>query len=209
MRQAAKADPRTDRVVLENPAVVAALDETLLARYLPVVRAELERTVFDYQPREAIPSIESTTSSGLQLARKLTFALFDPNDFLFLRCSVSVDRLGYMVEKEFYLDLPESTNPAYLWRILGAPSFAGNPPSLMVQRSALHPELGTFFWIKFQAGRGFQSGPWAMHSEGIADVTKTINDACEMYEASMIEPFVSLDDVDRFLDVASRSFEAS
>ena len=208
-QKAAKADPKTDRVVLENPAVVASLDELLLTKYLPVVRAELEKTGHDYHPREAVPTIESTTLSGPQLARKLTFTLFDPNGFLILRCSASVDRLGYMIEKEFYLDLPESTDPAYLWRILGDERFAGNPPSLMVQQSVLHPEMGTYFWIKFEAGSGFQSGPWEMHSEGLADITRTIRNACEMYEGSMIEPFGSLDDVDRFLEIASRSFEAS
>ncbi len=209
VREATEADPRNDRVVLENPAVVASLDELLLTKYLPVVRAELEKTGHDYHPREAVPTIESATISGPQLARKLTFLLLDQLGFLFLRCSVSCDRTGYMVEKEFYLDLPESTDPKYLWRILGDERFAGNPPSLMVQRSVLHPEMGTYFWIKFEAGTGFQSGPWEMHGEGLADITQTIRNACEMYEQSMVEGFQSTDDVDRFLEIAKRSFEAS
>ena len=143
------------------------------------------------------------------LRRRLTFTLFDDLGSLFLRCSVSCDRLGYMVEKEFYMDLPESTDPTFLWRILGDLRFTGNPPSLTVQRSVLHPEVKRFFWIKFQAGEGFDSGPWEMHGEAIADIKRTIKDACEMYEASMVEGFQSLEDVDRFLEVASRSFESS
>lgn len=208
MQEAAKADPTKDGVVIENPAAVSYLDEVLLERYLPVIRSELEKTGYIYHPSEEVPTIESTWKVD-RLARRLTLTLFDDLGSLFLRCSVSCDRLGYMVEKEFYMDLPESTDPRFLWRILGDLRFTGNPPSLTVQRSVLHPEVKRFFWITFQAGEGFDSGPWEMHGEAIADIKRTIKDACEMYEASMVEGFQSLEDVDRFLEVASRSFESS
>ena len=188
---------------------IAALDEFLLKRYLPFIRTELEMTGYPYSPsRDAIPSIESAWK-GPELARKLTFMLFDELKFLFLRCSVSCDGLGYLVEKEFFLDLPESTDQKLLVRILGDARFAGNPPSLMVQRSALHPDLSKFFWVKIEAGSGFDSGPWQLHGEALTDIEHTIKNACEMYEASMVEGFQSADDVDRFLEVASRSFESS
>jgi len=134
--------------------------------------------------------------------------LFDPLGFLFLRCSISVDNQGYMVEKEFFLGLPESTDQSYLWRILADPRFAGNPPSLTVERSDNHPvKWNGFFWIKLEAGKGFVSGPWNLHSEGIADINRTIGDACAMHEQSMVEGFHSLQDVERFLETAYRSFE--
>ena len=205
---AMKADPRKDRVVLEDPTTVAELDQILVTKYLPFIRAELKKTGYPYRPEDLTSAIESATAIGPRLARKLTFMLFDKDDFLFLRCSVSCDEMGYMVEKEFYLDLPESTDQKLLVRLLGDPRFEGNPPTLMVQRHAVRPELGTTFWIKFEAGRGFISGPWKLHGEALADIGRTIKDACEMYEASA-EGFQSLEDVDRFLVVASRSFEAS
>ncbi len=208
VREATNADPRQDRIVLENPMAVAALDEILVNRYIPFIRAELEKTGYPYRPRDLTSTIEST-ADGPRLARKLTFMLFDEGDFLFLRCSVSCSKMGYMVKKEFYLDLPESTDKKLLLHLLGDPHFAGNPPSLMVQRHALRPEWGTFFWIKFEAGDGFISGPWELHGEALADIGRTIQDACEMYEASMVEGLKSLDDADRFLEVASRSFESS
>ena len=68
--------------------------------------------------------------------------LFDEGDCLFLRCSVSCSKTGYMVEKEFYLDLPESTDRKLLVHLLGDPHFAGNPLSLMVQRHALSARMG-------------------------------------------------------------------
>ena len=69
--------------------------------------------------------------------------------------------------------------------------------------------MGTLFWIKFQAGGGSQSGPWKLHGEGLADITQTIRNACEMYEQSMVGGLHSMDEIDRFLEIASRSFEAS
>ena len=204
--EAKRADPSGDRVILENPRAVEALDELLLTKYLPLIREELEKTVYNYAPRDT-PNIESTWN-GPQLARKLTYMLFDPTDFPFLRLSVSCHRSGYMIEKEFTLNLAEATEPGFVFRILGDPHFAGNPPSLHIERSVLHPEWGTLM-VEIHAGSGFDSGPWGLHSEGLADIARTIKDACEMYELSMIEPFESLEEVDRFLEVAHRSFEAS
>ena len=205
---AMNADPREDRVVLEDPETVAALDEVLVAQYVPFIQAELEKTGYPYSPEDLTSAIESATAIGPRLARKLTFMLFDEGEFLFLRCTVTCDEMGYMIEKEFYLDLPAATDQRLLVRLLGDPRFEGNPPSLMVQHHALRPDWGTSYWIKFEAGGGFISGPWKLHGEALADIARTIKDACEMYEES-VEGFRSEEDVDRFLGIAARSFEAS
>ncbi len=169
------------------------MDEILVRRYVPFIQTELEKTGYPYHPRDLTSTIESA-SNGPQLARKLTFMLFDEGDCMFLRCSVSCDKTGYMVEKEFYLDLPESTEQKLLVHLLGDPRFTGNPLSLMVQRHALRPEWGTFFWIKFEAGAGFISGPRGLHGEALADIGRTIKDACAMYEES-IDGFQTMVDV--------------
>jgi len=204
---AMKADPREDRVILEDPETIAALDEVLVTQYIPFIGAELEKTGYRYHPEDFASAIESAPAVGPRLARRLTFMLFDELDSLFLRCSVSCDEMGYMVEKEFYLDLPESTDQKLLVRLLGDSRFEGNPPTLMVQRHHLRPDWGSFFWIKFQAGSGFISGPWKLHGEALAEIGSTIKDACEMYEES-VEGFRSVEDVDHFLETASRSFES-
>lgn len=207
IQETSKADVRKDRIVLENPTAIADLDEILARKYVPFIRTELEKTGYPYLPRDLTSAIESA-SNGSQLARKLTFMLFDEGNFMFLRCSVSCDKSGYMVEKEFYLDLPESTDQKLLVHLLGDPRFAGNPPTLMVQRNALRPEWGTSFWIKFEAGGGFISGPWEFHGEALANIGLTIKDACAMYEES-IDGFQTLGDIGRFLEMARRSFESS
>ncbi len=207
-RDAAKANPRNDRIILENPQTVVALDRVLLETYLPFIRGELGKTGYHYSPSDTELSIKST-GMATRLARSITFSLLDHIGFLFLRFSISCNTLGYMVEKEFFLDLPESTDPKFLVKILGDPRFAGNPPTLMVQRHELHPEWGRFFWITMQAGAGFDSGPWELHGEAKADIAQTIECACQMYEISMVEGFNSLEDVDHFLEVACRSFESS
>jgi hypothetical protein len=209
VREAAKADPRKDRVILENPQAVKALDMVLLETYLPFIRGELKKTGYPYLPGETDDLSIKSTWKATRLARSIAFSLLDGVGSLFLRFSINCDTMGYIVEKEFFLDLPKPTDPKFLVRILGDPHFAGNPPSLTVERSQLYPELDRFFFIKMQTGAGFDSGPWQLHGEAKADIAQTIECACQMYEISMVEGFNSLEDVDRFLETAYRGFESS
>ncbi len=91
-----------------------------------------------------------------------------------------------MVEREFHLGLPGTTDPRFLFRILSDPRFAGDVPSLTIERSILHPQRRTYYRIQIQAGSGFILGPWTMAS-GLS----------------------SMEEVERFLlDIACRSFES-
>jgi len=207
VREAAKADAREDRVILENPHAVVSLDARLRTTFYPFIRAELEKTGFRYLPRENELHIDSQWS-GPNLARALSFVLFDDFDCLFMRCTLQCSNSGYLFEREFHLGLPETTDPRFLFRILGEPRLRGNMPSLTIQRSALHPEWNSHFWIKIQAGNGFEWGSWTMDKAAMGDIAQTIHDSCDMYDAAMVEGLASMEDVERFLEIACRSYES-
>ncbi len=207
VREAARADAREDQVVLENPDAVVSLDAKLRSTFYPFVRAELEKTGFRYLPMEDDLHIESEWL-GPDFARVLSFMLFDDFDLLFTRCTLQCSNRGYLVEREFHLGLPESTDPRLLFRILGEPRLAGNMPSLTIQRSMIHPEWNSHFWIEIRAGSGMESGSWTMDKAAMGDIAQTIHDSCDMYEASMVDSLASMEDVERFLEIACRSYES-
>jgi hypothetical protein len=207
VREAARADAREDRVVLENPDAVASLDAKLRNTFLPFVRAELEKTGFRYLPMEDDLHIDSQWL-GSNLARALSFMLFDDFDLLFTRCTLQCSNRGYLIEREFYLGLPKSTDPRLLFRILDEPRLAGNMPSLTIQRSAIHPEWNSYFWIEIRAGSGIDSSSWTMDKAAMGDIAQTIHDSCDMYNASMVDGLASVEDVERFLEIACRSYES-
>jgi hypothetical protein len=205
--ESAKADSAKDRIILKNPGVVAALDGVLLGTCFPFIRTQLEMTGFRYMPAANDVRIESAWM-GPELARELTFMLFDDRDRLFLRCALRCSSRGYMFEREFSLGLPETADPRFLVRILGDPRFEGYPPVLSVHRSVVHPEWDVFFWIVFTAGSGFDSGRWTMHNAAMNDIKQTIRDSCSMYDLSMIDGIRTMKDVERFLESAYPCFES-
>lgn len=208
LREATKVDTRSDRVILENPEAVASLDRKLRETYLPFIRTELGKTGFPHEPAGDVLHIESQWM-GPDLARALPFMLFDHFQALFMRCTLQCTSRGHLLEREFHLGLPERTDPRLLFRILSEPRLAGNRPSLSIEQSILHPEWNSYYWIQIQAGSGFESGPWTMDNVRMGDIAQTIHDACQMYEMSMVEGLASMEDVERFLDVACRSFESA
>jgi hypothetical protein len=207
LREASKADPRADRIVLENPEVVGSLDAKLRETFLPFIRAELKQTGFPYEPSSDELHLESKWF-GPEFARALSFMLFDHFAAPFMRCTLECSRRGHLLEREFYLGLPETTDPRFLFRILSEPRLAGCKPSLTIERSVLHPEWNSYFWIEIEAGSGFEFGSWTMDKVAMGNIGQTIRDSCEMYEVGMVEGFTGMEDVERFLDIACRCFES-
>ncbi len=207
LREAAKADAYADRVVLENPDTVASLDARLRNTFYPFIRAELEKTGFRYLPMETDLRMESQWL-GPDLARAFSFMLFDHFDRPFMRCTLQCSSRGHLVQREFHLGLPETTDPRLLFRILGEPRLAGCVPSLTIERSELHPEWNSHFWIEIHAGSGFESGRWTLDKVAMGDIAQMIHDSCQMYDVSMVDGLTCMEDVDRFLDIACRSYES-
>ena len=207
IEEAKKSNPKEDRVILENPKVVKELDELLLKKYYPFIQRELGKTSYQYSPVEKDIRIESQWI-GPEFGRSLLFMLFDDFSYSFFRGTVSCTKSGFFFQKEFFLGLPENTNPSFMFKILSDDNFAGNPPTLEIQKSEIFPEWNTYFYITLKAGTGFEFSGWSLHNAALGNIEAAIHDSILMYEESMIEAFLTMIDVESFLEAAYRCFEA-
>lgn len=201
-------DPRQDRVVLENPEVIAELDTILMEKYYPPIRRALQKTGYPFRSLDDgdIPIHSSTEVTGL--GRALTFMLFDQLGGAIVRGSIIRSRTGYMFKREFFLGLPENTDPSFLFRIVSAEEFAGTLPGITIQPPVIHPEWDTYYYITLEAGSGLTSGPWTLDQGVIGDIEETITTSVEMYEMT-IGGFETMAEVDAFIALARRCFDAS
>jgi hypothetical protein len=210
VEEAKKCSPYNNRVILENPEAVKELDELLLHSYYPFLKAELEKTGYRYIPvHQDDIQIDSAWNGGVNFGRSMIFMLFDDLDYSFFRGTITCSDTGFFLEKEFFLGLPEDTDPVFLFRILSEERFAGNPPDLHIEQSSpIYPEWNTYFHITLHAGNGFETGDWTLHNAAKGNIETAIHDSVEMFENSMIEGFSSIDDVEDFLKAAYRCFDA-
>jgi hypothetical protein len=205
--EAGKADPRHDRVILENPGTVRELDALLVGTYEPYIRAELARTGYSGAPPIGEKWIESKWM-GPELSRALTFMLFDHLSFPFFRGTFSCTRQGFFLERECFLGFPRETDPSLLFQILSEDSFRGNPPELTIAPSPIHPEWDVYFQITLSAGTGLQTGPWTLHEAAKTIINQVIEDSVEMYETAMVDNFSTVQDLEDLLRVTRRSYES-
>lgn len=202
------ADPRKDRVILENPAAIKELDELLIEKFYPPVRRALQETGYPYSSIDdgAIPIRSEPKGSALE--RRLTFMLFDELGGAILRGWLSRSRTGFMFGREFFLGLPATTEPSFLFRIMAEEAFSGMMPSLTIEPSVIHPERDTYYCIKLESAAGISGGPWTLDQAAIGDSEQTIRTSVAMYE-STIDGFATMAEVEEFIELARECFEAS
>jgi hypothetical protein len=205
--EASKADPRHDRVILENPSAVRELDALLVDTYEPFIRAELARTGYPDAPPAGERWIESKWL-GPELSRTLTFMLFDHLSYPFFRGVLHCTRRGFFMERECFLGFPRETDPLLLFRILSEDSFRGNRPELTIEPSLIHAEWDVYFQIKLCAGTGLETGPWTLHEGAKTIIKQAIEDSVEMYEMAMGDSFLTMQDLENLLRAARRSYES-
>lgn len=208
VEEAKNITPREERVILENPSVVRELDEILTGIYYPQIRRKLQETgyLFSSVDDGKIP-IESRWS-GSELGRRLIFMISDHFSLPILRGSLTRSRKGFMFEREFFLGLPRATDPSFLFRILAEEAFVGNKPELTIEPSEIHPERNVYYWIMIRSGAGIGSSQWTFDQAALGNIEETIATSIEMYE-SAIDGFATKEDVDAFIAVARKCFEAS
>jgi hypothetical protein len=199
IEEAEKCNSSEDRIILENPEAIRKLDDILISDYYPFIKAKLEKTNFLYYPVKSELKIESKWS-GQKAGRSLTFMLFDDFNGLFFRGSIVLSKDSFLLKKEFFLELPEETKPSYLFKILKDERFSALPPSLEIQNSKYN--------IKIESGSGFSIAGCSLHNIAKNNIEAAIQDSVRMFELSMIEGFQSMEDVKKFLAIASRFFDA-
>jgi len=207
IEEAKKQDPSKQRVVLENPKIVRELEDSLLGDLYPFVRTELEKSGYPYSPSPI--ELKLDTEVDIVPARSFTFMLFDELRYSFFKGKLKLSQRGYMFERRFALGLPKEIDPSFMFRILSDEQFAGYPPSLHIEEeSEIYPEWNTYYYIEFHSGSGIDSGGWTLHNAAKGIITEAIENSIEMYEHSMIDGFSSLSDVEEFLKIAYRTYEA-
>lgn len=208
VEEAKKQNQHKNRVVLENPEIVREMEDALISDFYPYVRKELENSGFRYYPSPIELRVEPEIAINDNPARSFTFILLDDLSYSFFRGKLILSPMGYMFEREFTLGLPKDTNPSFLFRILSDEQFAGYPPSLSIEESVIYPEWNTYFYIELKSGSGIESRGWTLHNAAKGNIKEAIENSIEMYEHSMIEGFSSMSEVEEFLKIAYRMYEA-
>ena len=208
LQEARNADPQRDRVILEDPAAVRELDELLIEKYYPPIRGALQETGYPFSSIDdaSIP-IESRWN-GTDLGRCLVFMLFNDYACPVLRGSLTRSRAGFMFEQQFFLGLPQTTDPSFLFRIMSEESFAGNRPSLTIEPSEINPDWNAYYWITLQSGSGIVSSEWTLYQAAIGNIEETIRASVEMYECAA-DGFTTIEDVEEFIALARKCFGAA
>lgn len=184
------------------------MEDTLLNEFSPYVRTELENSGFQYYPSPLELRVEAEIAIDDNPARSFTFMLFDDLNYSFFRGKLLLSPIGYMFERQFTLGLPKDSNPALLFRILSDENFAGFPPSLSLEKSVIYSEWNTYYYINFKSGSGLETRGLTLHNTANGNIKEAIENSIEMYEHSMVEGLSSIIDVEEFLKIAYRTYEA-
>lgn len=201
LEEAKKSNPQSDRVILENPEAVKQLDTQIMDTFYPFILEELEKTGYMYSP--GIEDLKITSVwNGPDLARSVTFMLFDTLNYPFFRASLDCSDHSFVLNRDFSLGLPKNTNPEFIFRILADERFAGTPPSLSVEESRVYPEWNFYYHIEIEAGSGMGFKGWSLNNIAKGNIESVIEYSIAMYEHSMADGFSTMKDVEDFLKIA-------
>lgn len=206
-REARKVDPDQDWITLENPDAVRELDGLMRDTFLPFLLGELEKTCFQHEPAGMDAVLESDWT-GTSLRRKLPFLLVDPLGFPFFSGGLSCSRTGFMIEREFSIGLPKHTDPSLVFRIMADQRFIGYLPTMTIQPDGGPTDRDCHYCIELHAGEGIETGLWTLHNVAKERLQALIEDVMAMYDRSMVQGLDTMEDVEEFLRIAERSFQA-
>ncbi len=196
IKEARKHGGNEDFVMLESPKTRKYLDDLLLKRFWPVIRENLDNSMYNYSPHDN-PETEFRLSH--KLSRTLVFMLFDGDRIISrgkLTCSVD----DWMLGSEFFLSLPLDNDPNVVFEMLGNSRFSGNPPTLSIDK-----RYGVYE-ITLQAGNG---AGWGMYGENHIDdkIREAIDTNIDMYELIRDE-YLTAENLGEFLTMAYKVYEA-
>ena len=90
--------------------------------------------------------------------------------------------------------------------ILEDEKFEGMPPSLSVEKPHLFPEQNTYFHITLELGSGFGFKGWSLNNMAKGNIESAIHESIDMYEQSMADGFLTMNDVKDFLEIACKAY---
>lgn len=195
LKAAGKADTSKNAITLENPDVRKYLDKLLLEKFWPVISNCLKASNYNCSSK---PEIESELSWDLE--RSLFFMLFyGKRAFYKGKLKVSVE--SWMLENDFFLPLPVTTDPQVVFQILGNSRFRGLPPTLTIDKE----REDNFYQIDFHSGNG---AGWGRYGEDYLEkkIRKVISANGKMYEFS--RDGITAETVGAFLTLVYEVYEA-
>ncbi len=204
--EAAKSDPSKDVAILENPEARRFLDGLLTNTFYPAICRFVQATGYDDILRQDPPRIE--TELAYALVRTVSFMMVDGLGYPFLRGDFQCQMDGWMLKRQFWLGLPADTDPAFMFKIIEDEMFSGNPPVLMIEKAESRPDWNIYYHITLSSGTGTSWGPGHSEKAALKTIETVITTSAEMYEESMVEGFSNMAEVERFLTIAYKAFEA-
>ena len=94
-----------------------------------------------------------------------------------------------------------------MFRILSDERFVGMPPTLHIEPASVYGDRDMHYLITLKAGTGYECKGRTLEHEAREHLETAIRDSIVLYEESQ-EGFSSMDDVERFLKIAYRCYEA-
>ena len=202
----AKNDQFKDIAIIENPDARRFLDGLLTDTFYPAICRFVQASGYDDILRQDSPRIE--TELAYALVRSVSFMLVDGLGYPFLRGDFQCQMDGWMLVRQFWLGLSRDTDPAFMLRIIGDEMFSGNPPTLSVEKAESRPDWNIYYHITLSSGTGTSWGPGHSERQALKTIETVIKTSAEMYEESMVEGFSNMAEVERFLRIAYKAFEA-
>ncbi len=204
--EAVKSDSSKDIAILENPEARRYLDGLLTDTFYPAICRCVQATGYDDILRQDPPRIETKLSYAL--VRTVSLMMVDGLGCPFLRGDFECQMDGWMLDRQFWLGLPRDTDPAFMLKIIEDEMFSGNPPKLMVEKTESRPDWNIYYHITLSSGTGTTWGPGHSEQAALKTIETVIKVSAEMYEESMVEGFSNMAEVERFLTIAYKAFEA-
>jgi hypothetical protein len=195
IREARKHEETKDTVTLENPKIRKYLDDLLLKRFWPVIKENLEDSMYNYSP---LDNPETECEISHVLSRSLNFLLLD-GDRVFFRGKLACSAEHWILSNNFFLSLPLDTDPHVVFEIIGNSRFSGNPPTLTIYKRY------DSFEITLQTGNG---AGWGLYGENHIDekIREAIDTNIDMYELVMDEELTAKN-LGEFLTIAYKVYE--
>jgi len=191
------ADPRAEVVVLEDSRVRDILDGHI-HRIWPPVREHLESTGYVFTPERDV-KIESRSRHAL--VRAMSWMLHDGVQAIH-RGTLECNRDHWMLDREFFLSMPGSTDLGLVREIIGNSRLGGSPPELTIHK---HSPAG-YYQILFRAGSGEDWGTGS-NERIVGRIKKCIDCNIRMHEIA-IDGEWDRETVEEFLTTAFAFYES-
>jgi len=189
----------SDYLVLENPDSKNEIDNYLKNDIFPSVAKYVKKNhTYPFEP-EVKKDIHCITEAAPFLQRSMCISFWTP-PIIFYQCKICCGNNFYFINNKSFVFLEPSTEPSFIFRILGDDKFIGMPPSL--ENSQM--EHGKMLYLNFESGygKGFRD-----KNTIVDEAVKAINAGIEI-ETTVCEGLPNIGVVEEFLAAAYKIYSA-